>query len=47
MLSVWVWLSREIPPAVTSPLTVTVLSMDGRRVERVLVKLAPSEADKD
>ena len=28
-------------------LTVTVLSMDGRRVERVLVKLAPSEADKD
>ena len=28
-------------------LTVTVLSMDGRRVERVLVKLAPSETDKD
>lgn len=28
-------------------LTVTVLSMDGRRVERVLVKLTPSEADKD
>ena len=28
-------------------LTVSVLSMDGRRVERVLVKLAPSEADKD
>jgi len=28
-------------------LTVTVLSMDGRRVERVLVKLAPSEADKN
>ena len=28
-------------------LPVTVLSMDGRRVERVLVKLAPSEADKD
>lgn len=28
-------------------LTITVLSMDGRRVERVLVKLAPSEADKD
>lgn len=28
-------------------LTVTVLSMDGRRVERVLVKLAPSEANKD
>lgn len=28
-------------------LTVTVLSMDGRRVERVLVKLSPSEADKD
>lgn len=28
-------------------LTVTVLSMDGRRVERVQVKLAPSEADKD
>ena len=28
-------------------LTVTVLSMDGRRVERVLVKLAPSESDKD
>ena len=28
-------------------LTVTVLTMDGRRVERVLVKLAPSEADKD
>ena len=28
-------------------LTVTVLSMDGRRVERVLVKLAPAEADKD
>ena len=28
-------------------LTVTVLSMDGRRVERMLVKLAPSEADKD
>lgn len=28
-------------------LTVTVLSMDGRRVERVLVKLAPLEADKD
>ena len=28
-------------------LTVTVLSMDGRRVERVRVKLAPSEADKD
>lgn len=28
-------------------LTVTVLSMDGRRVERVLVKLAPSENDKE
>lgn len=28
-------------------LTVTVLSMDGRRVERVLVKLAPTDDDKD
>lgn len=28
-------------------LTVTVLSMDGRRVERVLVKLAPTDYDKD
>ena len=30
-----------------SNLTVTVLSMDGRRVERVLVKLAPTDDDKD
>ena len=28
-------------------LTVTVLSMDGRRVERVLVKLTPTDDDKD
>ena len=28
-------------------LTVTVLSMDGRRVERVLVELAPTDDDKD
>ena len=37
MLSVWVWLSRETPPAVTSPLTVTVPSITNLAALMVMV----------